>query len=141
MSALLELAARVEALTGPDREVDAEIAVAVSGDSGAFVVAPMEDCIFQHIPGWWRDGADKSHDAPEYTASLDAAMSLVPKGCGFNLDRYWMIGREGSAWRCDLSFGGTPDSPRRVGRAEDAYSAATAITAAALRAKAVGEGV
>lgn len=77
---LLSLADRVEALTGPDREVDADIAVAISNDPAAWVVRDIPSAIFTHKPGWWRDRDDKSHSAPSYTASLDAAMTLVPDG-------------------------------------------------------------
>jgi hypothetical protein len=68
MSAILELAARVEALTGPDREVDADIMSlfthSVSSDDG----------------DWWCGPHDASPiRVPEFTASLDAAMTLVPE--------------------------------------------------------------
>ena len=69
MSALLELAARVEAATGPDRELDAAIACLVLG----YVQAPTR-------PWMYHDPADKwsrSRKPAAYTASLDAAMSLL----------------------------------------------------------------
>lgn len=53
----LEVAAYVEKLSGPDREVDAKIAAVMSG-------------------GWLRE----SVEVPAYTGSLDAAMRLVPEG-------------------------------------------------------------
>lgn len=77
-----DLIARLEAATGADRELDADIAVAVSGDPEAIVVRPHEGTIFTHKPGWWCDGNDKSHLAPEFTASIDAAMTLVPEDWG-----------------------------------------------------------
>lgn len=84
-----KLSERVEAATGPDRELDAEIAVAVSGDVGAIVVPPYERFLFSHKPGWWRDGTNKSHSAPSYTASLDAALTLMPS------DAFWRLGHDG----------------------------------------------
>lgn len=54
MTDLLDLAARCEAATGADKHLDKAIKDAVIGD------------------GW----------VPKYTASLDAAMTLVPKGWG-----------------------------------------------------------
>ncbi len=84
---LLALADRCEAAMGPDRDLDAEIAVTVSGDAGAWVVTASPDSIFSHQPGWWRDGADKSHSAPAFCVSLDAAMGLVPEGW-----RWWKAG-------------------------------------------------
>ena len=73
---LLALASRVEAATGADRELDAAIAVAVSDDVGAWVVEPSPSSLFSHQPGWFCTSDNRSHKAPAYTASLDAAMSL-----------------------------------------------------------------
>ena len=77
--ALLALAERCEKADGPDRELDTEIAVAVSGDAGAWIVRPQVGSIFSHKAGWWRDSTDHSHLAPSYTGSYDDAMSLVPR--------------------------------------------------------------
>lgn len=60
MTPLLLLAEKVEGLEGPDREVDCEILAAVARTDNGPVFA-----------------------APAYTASLDAAMSLVPEGWGW----------------------------------------------------------
>lgn len=72
---LLKLAERVEALRGPDREVDSAI------DSLTFrgpFEARLCGCIGKCLPGHPAyDGACVS--VPHYTASLDAAMTLVPK--------------------------------------------------------------
>lgn len=68
-SPLLLLAEKVEGLEGPDREVDCEILAAVARTDNGPVFA-----------------------APAYTASLDAAMSLVPEG--------WRI------WTADFSIEG-----------------------------------
>lgn len=83
---LAGLADSVENLTGPDREVDAEIARAVGWQqrcwSGFGIGAPH----------WWLDGRTgreiiglaEGHEhgtLPYFTASLDAAMTLVPEGC------------------------------------------------------------
>ena len=56
-----KLSARVEALEGPERGIDAQIHFAVREGIGCGM----------------------AQDAPRYTASLDAAMSLVPQGCGW----------------------------------------------------------
>lgn len=76
---LPDLLKRVEAASGPDRELDAEIAVALSGDPEAWVVNPAPHSVFSAVPGWWRDGHDKSHEAALYTASLDATLSLATR--------------------------------------------------------------
>lgn len=60
---LLKLAERCEAATGPDYEIDAQIADAIGKGS------------------WYAVG----NPAWKFTASLDAAMTLVPEGC-----HWWM---------------------------------------------------
>lgn len=97
MSALLELAERCEAATGPDRELDGAVRKAVHGDfgfcgdnEGAWqCCACMEPAIYltqepgcgapmglsderTSYPNDWREDAR----LPYYTASLDAAMTL-----------------------------------------------------------------
>lgn len=79
MTDLPSLLSRLEASEGADRELDAELAVAFSGDPEAWVVNPSPHSIFSAAPGWWRDGSDKSHDAPAYTTSVDAALALVER--------------------------------------------------------------
>lgn len=101
MSALLELAARCEAATDPDRELDGAVRKAVHGDfgfcgdnEGAWqCCACMEPAIYltqepgcgapmglsderTSYPNDWREDAR----LPYYTASLDAAMTLAPNG-------------------------------------------------------------
>lgn len=68
---LASLADRVEALSGPCRETDADIAEACG-------LAPDG---WMRVKGGWihREGVG-SRSAPKFTASLDAAMSLVPEG-------------------------------------------------------------
>jgi len=111
---LLALAERVERARGPAFVIDAKIAAAV---------------------GWPDDVVP-----PAYTTSLDAAMTLVPDGAGFNLDRYWI--REGVRWTTKIATGGIPENPRQVFDCWDAYTAPLAIVAAALRARAalLGQG-
>jgi hypothetical protein len=67
MGTLLELAARCEAATGPDRELDALIYRALAG-------FPTDH--------WYRYGETHLADdrVPAVTASLDAAMTLIPEG-------------------------------------------------------------
>lgn len=65
-----KLSERVERLEGPDREVDAEIALAKGW--------------VEYKPDWFYPPNLKvTHhrsELPHYTASLDAAMTLVPEG-------------------------------------------------------------
>lgn len=78
---LRALIARVETATGPDLELDAEIALA-SGWRLKFVEGR----------GCWRHGdyswtVESGGTPPAYTRSLDAALTLVPEGWGFELRR------------------------------------------------------
>jgi hypothetical protein len=122
---ILSLADRCEAGTGGGRELDAQIAVAVSDDAGAWVVEPSPASLFSHQPGWFSTSDNRSHKAPSYTASLDAAMSLVPSGIVWNMGndvRCWA-----HVWRDKNLYDGVPWDAR-------ASTPARALTAAALRA-------
>jgi hypothetical protein len=82
-SDLHSLAARAEAAEGPDRELDMIIAEAVGWvhRSGA---------PYPHVLAWER---------PAYTASLDAALTLVPEGWQVAaLEQNWRTG----LWRAQL---------------------------------------
>jgi hypothetical protein len=70
---LIALAERVEALTGPDRGVDARICIALG---------LSKDNVMVGVDGWCINSGinPNPYRSPTYTASLDAAMSLVPEG-------------------------------------------------------------
>jgi hypothetical protein len=140
------LAERCEAASGPDRELDALIRCAVFAPSGSIVEqSPINGawCIYNGVS--FRDPTRKllwealslSHlqRRGEFTASLDAAMALLPEGAGFNLDRYWI--REGVRWKAEIATGGVPENPRQVFDCWDAHTAPLAVCAAALRARSV----
>ena len=81
---LLALAERVEALSGPDREADARIAVVIRYAYNAAPFVDLEACQSVTDEDEWnvicRVNGQKTdrYSPPRYTASLDAAMSLVP---------------------------------------------------------------
>lgn len=79
MTPLLELAARVEGADGPDRLIDAAICRLID-----LPRCKEPDClpdVLEHIIGRVEGGEwDQDHDVAFYTASLDAAMLLVPEG-------------------------------------------------------------
>ena len=69
--ALDTLIARLEAATGWDHRLDAEIAQAIGWTPPA-----------KRFVEWWRDPDGRQHTEgpPHYTASIDAALMLVPEG-------------------------------------------------------------
>lgn len=122
-----ELIARLEAATGPDRELDAAIALAVGyttypdgyGDGNEWI-----DPQGNHLPRAVRMGAQP----PKFTASIDAALTLVPDGC------LWGAGDEdctGRPWAWCLPPGRSWDD------ADNSYAAtpALAICIAVLKAR------
>jgi hypothetical protein len=127
MSDLLALAERVEAASGPDRDLDTEILWHVDrrrftcGYWNAASGLPRE---LEVMPspkgglGWI--GAQCS--APAYTTSIDAAMTLVPEGYD------WIIGHTNGGLTIHAEVG---DRQQWF-----ANTPALALTAAALRARA-----
>ena len=91
MTDLKDLARRVSELKGPDREVDAEIAVCLKHGCRTNLADDLEYLSLPNKadpgPGvaaghYWlhcRSGMSL-RSAPAFTASLDAAMMLVPEG-------------------------------------------------------------
>ncbi len=135
---LLALADRVEALTAPDREVDAEIMCAVFGyeRDGTMFYGKSRDYVLER-DYYALEGSPQ--ELPSPTASLDAAMTLVPEGRG------WLAGY--GRIRPDEPLGGAmitriaaptsfaPDAADKIAEAE-AATPALALTAASLRARA-----
>lgn len=128
MSELLSLAARVEALSGADREVDGLIASLLGAGqfSAMEVIAHANDAHGWGDPAMcpnWAGTADM-FDVPAYTASLDAAVSLVPEGMFARIDftqPQTIIVRWDRRWE-------------EVSRSLCALTAQNSVTAAALRA-------
>ena len=129
---------RIEGLDGSDRQVDAEIGLA----TGAFFTVPnkgwpdrLDYCRIngdgsQTFPG---NGFDQL--VPAYTASIDAAMTLVPEGWGWNISQ-----PNARALASGLLKKRTPCSGEVQNGCEDRYAVAgatpaLALCAAALRAR------
>ena len=141
IEALPAMIAKLEAAAGPDRDLDAEIAVALSGDPEAWVVNPSPHSIFSPVPGWWRTSDDESHEAPAFTASLDAAVSLV----GRVLPEYWWLSRSDEVEGGFGNLGPIGTSPNDGGPGYPSYArtAPLALCLSVLRAltsQASGEG-
>jgi hypothetical protein len=137
---LMALADRVEALAGPCRETDVAIGVAVDWRWPDW--EPSEKTARQmaekHGLAWLVDRAANGFNScwrgiPNYTASLDAAMTLVPEGFAYRVD-----------WRPDgLDLPRGSDTAPALGmvyaglgkaHVANASTPALALTAAALRA-------
>lgn len=83
MTGLSELAARVEAAEGSDRELDARIWCALhSCAPGPIDASGFSFTNDEGVGPCWQQRID-------YTASLDAAMTLVPEGCLAMVSHLW----------------------------------------------------
>lgn len=111
-----DLIDRLEKATGPDRELDEAIACASDPGSHCAIY-----CIGDDSPVWFRTKGGKI-DLPYFTASLDAAMTLVPDG------RHWFVGSviDGSGFVSHLD---------QQGKSSKATIPAIALCIAALKAR------
>ena len=138
MSDLIELAARCEAATGPDRELDAEIASQLSGHEAYLVtIGPdhrREEWVFISTDAG--DASPTSRPVPRYTSSLDAAMTLVPEGWFLNLlteldQRNWEVSLRSPILDDFRRFA----TSRTYGNEKGVATPALALCTAALRAR------
>lgn len=134
---LQDLLHRVESATGPDRELDALIMVALGG------ARRVDECLF-YGPGettWCFSDYEHEYDMPPLpyvTASLDAALALVER-C--------LPGAAGCDW--GLRYNGTRARPYLCqvwlidgsSVTEQAETGALALLTALLRALAAGQGL
>lgn len=117
----LALAERCEAATGPDREID--LAAAIACGKVPEATKPGGVTGHQYFSGGTSSCVLVSH----YSASLDAAMSLVPEGWSFGAGRDDIVpGPEGWAW-----VSGDDDT-----KIVKAITPALALAASACRARA-----
>ena len=135
MSDLLRLAELCKVATGPDRELEAEIAVAVDGGE---IVWLMANYTMEQYPA--RKYASANHvggfgkaPVPAYTGSLDAAMALVPEGWTYQLRDKQVHLEEGE----DISlYWYQGDCDGRLYATSYAATTELALCAASLRARA-----
>jgi hypothetical protein len=143
-----ELAERCEQATGPDRELDMLIDCALKGVIPIYPTEghPMtpgrggriEAAGTFELLGWIDPGEVQRNFSPyggedrypRYTASLDAAMSLVPEGRGLIYKRHGIK----NVWRVQIHSG---DETTFI--EGDAATPALALCAAALKARASQE--
>jgi hypothetical protein len=81
---IVALAERVEAATGPDRELDRDV-FALILIPGRRLAGDERDIVATED----RRGAHFLRHIKAYTASIDAAMTLVPEGCLFHVRTLW----------------------------------------------------
>ena len=122
MTDFADLIARLEAATGPDRALDAEIARDVCG----LVIHEWPDWIartsaMHDFPALW--------PTPFYTESVDAAMTLIPDGF------WWTVGAGRTRPDEPLYGAFIYDGDDLVGSGETEVSAAIALCVAALKAR------
>lgn len=138
--ALTALAERVEKATDPDRELACEVWLHITGKPFlGFETIPST----HGLPAAYHRFAriSPTHTisvmcAPNYTGSLDAALTLIGK------DQFWRLGNDGEGpdpadFKATVTSGGGMDL-----HFHDALAAtpALALTAAALRARALAQG-
>jgi hypothetical protein len=130
---LTKLAERVEALTGADREVDKIIDGALGWAKTPNPTNAGGLIDMMNGP----DGRTIRRTTPAFTASLDAAMSLVPDGCLFMARTLW-DGDKTAGSAVVFHYAPTETQGLRYDGQSDAIAAtpALALTAAALRARA-----
>lgn len=147
--AIRDLIERVEKAEGPDRELDAEIAIAIKWP-------PMGRMIRHWVNEeplvLVSEGLDPHHylaghvcmkrlpdngtwATPACTGSIDAAMTLVPGGWAFSLGEMMGLPLE-RRWRCHLRNHNEPYNPATCAWVDkDCATPALAICAASLRAR------
>lgn len=106
---LIELAERAKKATGPDRELDRDIA-------DAFGLGPPPDwsqnprkqhkgCINLDCGSWISPEGNIIWHTPFYTASIDAALSLLKKRWSIRI----LSADDGAGWLADVWQDDTPD--------------------------------
>jgi len=151
---LNELADRVEALAGPDAEVDALIRCALFASAGAYVKqSPINGawCIYEigfngKERSWQPHGLSHEQRLGSFTASIDAAMTLADPSWWLNISSplseaaYGYSREDLRVMRAGFEMIGPPySSAARTDIVGDPVSRiARVLTAAALRTKALG---
>jgi hypothetical protein len=143
MTDILDLITRLEAASGPDRALDAEIAATLKISTanapswvinwkGLWAPAPKVNSGAVAI---WNDGGELAvwWNAPRYTASLDAATTLL------HPDHWWLLGK--GRTRVDEPLCGVQiraaslDEDIVIAEAEHPTSLVLAICSAALKVR------
>ena len=104
-----DLLTRLRALTGPDSDIDAEIAMVVLGFTRRNVMEdwPDEDPIYKYYDPHTRREGNENVMVNRFTASVDAALALVERVLpGWRIENLceWEARplRKRGPWMCDL---------------------------------------
>jgi hypothetical protein len=137
MTALLDLAGRVEAATGADRELDRLIELTLPGvlehdDTRRFSDDPRREPMVISGEGHRDYEPGQGYTPPRYTASLDAAMTLTAAS------DVWGVSKQECRPGADYYYRASvmPFGPIEWG-VSDAATPALALCAAALKARAL----
>jgi hypothetical protein len=119
---------RLEKATGADREIDREIAVQALGWSPPRNAGVCGPNYVKSGDFMWhdREGCARGFEPPAFTASIDAAMTLVPEGCVWTLSKTFVNAG------CNIYAKGPW---REVSRCPHAPTPALALCIAALKAR------
>lgn len=118
---LLQLQDRLAKATGPDRQIDARIALLWCADIKQFPawILGFEDALQRDVSVGLFNGSDR---IPRYTSSIDAAVTLVPGGAWKEVNgprRYLHIPTSSpNFWHCNLTVWPKENG---IGRAIDAH--------------------
>ena len=139
--ALSALLANLEAATGPSRELDAAIAVAIFRAAPGMDLraeAAGEDC---EAGTYWLVGPSwrSLTTSQRYSESLDAAMALVPPGYGCSVSTPWRDKAKARACVADNARGYFDAEAEMHYGGHDAETPALALCIAALRARLAGQ--
>ncbi len=129
---------RIEAAEGPDRELDADIHLALHPEH---LVAPWQ----RGVPAWqshifFHAAKQWTIEARRYTDSLDAAVSLVPEGHVWTLATWWCDDDRWPPYYADCASGRIKNGEEVFVHEGRAATPALALTAAAMRARMALEG-
>lgn len=101
---------RINAATGPDRDLDCAIALAMGWfftvEAGQYAHSPLDYCYLDSEGGVVHPGHGGAQLVPRYTESLDAAVRLIGKALpGWEVrtePRFWYEPAPHVTWRCIL---------------------------------------
>lgn len=138
---LFELAKRVEAASGPDRKLDAEIAVALKigargllDDDHEYLTTVRADDSCASGTYWFNCRSGKSlRTAPEFTGSVDAALTLKDVEWLIDIEQLFDLGWEVELW---VLYANDADMAQALGSNTRGPSLPQVIAASALKVRA-----